>query len=386
MKKNTPRKTQPWSKRSLHRLKPALALWIAAVLLLSGCSSDSLAEDRDINCSDTGWNGQATTASYEPETAMSWYDEKAELEAAEEVEAVVQTGYDSSFYDPSPAKGSAEGAAEQNDLAARKLIKNATLTVETKDFDSFLSSLEAHVTSSGGYLSSSSVSGTSYDSSERRYAYLTVRVPADRYDLFLSGVSQYGNVTYKSESLEDVTMTYVDTESRIRAYETEYETLLSILEKAETLTDVLSLQSRITEITYQLESYKAQLRKYDDLISYCTVNINVNEVAKLTKITEPPVTFGQRIVQGVTNTCRSIANGAENFAVWFVSSLPLLALWAAVLFLAVLIFKRPLQRMLRRITLNKRQKAEEAPSAPESQNAPSSAPSDQENDPQPPRP
>ncbi len=134
-------------------------------------------------------------------------------------------------------------------------------------------------------------------------------------------------------------MAYVDTESRIKAYEAEYTTLLDILAKAETLSDVIVIQNRITEVTYELESYRAQLRKYDDLVSYCTVYLDVREVVELTEIVEPPVTLGERMSRGLKETCGDIARGAEDFAVWFVSSLPVLLIDAVGIVIAVVVLR-----------------------------------------------
>ena len=232
-----------------------------------------------------------------------------------------------------------QGNTTQNDLSARKMIRTANLSVETKTFDEFMAKLEANILAMGGYLSSSSINGQSYHYEKVRYANLTVRIPADTYDAFVSGIAGYGNVTARNESVNDVTMAYVDTESRIKAYETEYQTLLEILEKASNLDDVLIIQNRITEVTYQLESYRSQLRKYDDLISYCTVHLNVSEVVELTEIKEPPKTVLERMGQGLSDTWKGITEDAEDFAVGFVSALPLLVIWAALIVLAVVIVK-----------------------------------------------
>jgi len=265
------------------------------------------------------------------------------------------SGYDDYFGDyaaempkeeniDSTASANSAGNEVQNDLAARKMIRTANLTVETKNFDEFMTTLEGNISSMGGYLSSSSINGTSYKSEKIRSANLTVRIPADTYDSFVSGIGGYSNVTYRTESVNDVTMAYVDTESRIKAYETEYATLLEILEKATNLDDVLVIQNRITEVTYQLESYRSQLRKYDDLISYCTVHINVSEVVELTTIKEPPKTVAERMAQGISDTWDDITDDAENFAVGFVSALPALVIWAVIIALAAIIAKAAISK------------------------------------------
>lgn len=309
----------------------AFALLLALTYLISMTSCGSASKDE---------MSMNSSLSYMPESADGTFSYNGFDSAAEDVYYDYDYIEEEKRTETSIQSESGASSVPQNDLSSRKLIKTANLTVETKNFDEFIAELEANITALGGYLSSTSINGSSYDYNRVRYANLTVRIPADTYDAFVSGVSGYGNVTYQSESVDDVTMAYVDTESRIKAYETEYATLLEILEKAETLTDVLTIQNRITEVTYQLESYRSQLRKYDDLISYCTVYINVDEVVELTEIKEPPATLGQRMIRGLKDTWADITDDAEDFAVWFVSSLPLLVIYAAVIIVAVLVLKK----------------------------------------------
>lgn len=247
-------------------------------------------------------------------------------------------GYSPEEYEYSADEAKPEQA--ENDLASRKIIKNATLNFDTQAFDEFLESLNARILSSGGYTQSSETYGDSYYSSSSRYrsAYVVVRIPADRYDTFIAEAGKLGSLTYKSESVDDVTMAYTDTESRLRALRTEYDVLVDILSKAESLNDVISLQSRISEVSYQIDSYESQLRQYDNLISYCTVRINVNEVNRETA----PIyeqTFGDKIRLGLDETFEDIANGAENFAVWFVVNLPYIIIWAVIITAAIVAIK-----------------------------------------------
>lgn len=235
-----------------------------------------------------------------------------------------------------------------NDLSARKIIKNATVRYETKTYDEFFTGLTECIRKYGAYIESEeSYGGSLYDYYSTRSAYLTVRVPLETYDAFMSEACTIGSVTYKSENSTDVTMAYVDTESRITSLETEYDALIAILEKADKLEDVISLQSRISEVTYELETYKAQLRKYDDLISYCTVNIQVEEVEKVTQNVNE-MTFGEKIRTGLDETFEDIASDASDFAVWFVTSLPYFLIWAVLLAAAIVILRLLIVRHAKR--------------------------------------
>ena len=249
----------------------------------------------------------------------------------------------------STGAASADGtAAPANDLSERKIIKTANIRFETKTYDGFLTEMSACIRQHGAYIESEeSYGGGVYDTYSTRSAYLTVRVPLDAYDSFMTQACTIGSVTYKSENSSDVTMAYVDTESRIKSLETEYDALLAILEKATKLEDVISLQSRISEVTYELETYKSQLRKYDDLISYCTVHIDVHEVEKVTPNVRE-MTFGEKLRGGLSDTFEDIADDASAFALWFITSLPYFVLWAVFITAAVLLLRLLIERYKKR--------------------------------------
>ncbi len=242
--------------------------------------------------------------------------------------------------------GGNNSAPVENDLANRKLIRNANVNVETKTYDDFVTALEQQMAAHGAYVQNGENSG----SAERgnRWASYTIRIPESRYTSFLSVVSELGTVTYKSESVQDVTMEYTDVEARIRALEVEHDTLLSILEKCERLEDVITVQSRITEVQYQLDSYQSRLRRYDDLISYCTVYLSVNEVERVT-IPPAELTLGERIREDLAENCEEIAEDAEDFAVWFVASLPFFGIWIVVIGIVVLLAVRLGKRSRRKL-------------------------------------
>ena len=219
---------------------------------------------------------------------------------------------------------------EQNDLGERKIIKNADLNFQTKEYDAFLESLNQTIRSNGGYIESSDMNGGGVDSyNYYRSANIKARIPADRYNAFMETILTLGAVTHKNEYVNDVTLHYVDIESRIAAYQTEYDALLELLADAESIDYIITLRQRISEIQYQLDSYKSQIRKYDDLISYSTINIYVSEV-RVEQVNVEKQTFGDRIKTGLERTFHDLGRDLENFSVWLIVNLPYILIWAAV--------------------------------------------------------
>ena len=249
------------------------------------------------------------------------------------------------YYPEEPAEmESGTGGVHANSTVAqtpqvnRKLIRTVDVNIETKEFDDVLSGIQTKVQELGGYIEQSSLDGGSaYYSHYNRYSDMTVRIPADQLDAFIANVKETANVTYISESTEDITLKYVDTESRKIALETERDRLLALLEKAETVEDIITIESRLSEVRYELESYASKLRTYDNQVDYSTVHIGIREVEREVK-TEPK-TFWEEVAEEFSDTLYDMGRGFKNFAIWFLGSAPVLLLWAAVIAAAVVVIR-----------------------------------------------
>ena len=228
-----------------------------------------------------------------------------------------------------------DSLSEQKYAGSRKLIRTFDLDVETLEFDDFVTAVKNEVVSLGGYIESSGVSGNSYNYTSNRSADFVCRVPSDKLDSFINTVGGLGNVTYSYEDTTDVTLSYVDTEARIKSLETEYDQLLELLSEAENIDTIILLQQRLTEVRYQLESYKSQLRTYDNLVDYSTVNLTVREVKRVTS--PEPESVWQRISNDFGDNIYDIWVDAENFFVWFVSNIPYFIIWGIIIAVIIVI-------------------------------------------------
>ena len=207
----------------------------------------------------------------------------------------------------------------------QKLIRTVYMDAETEDMDTLLSQVQTRINELGGYVEAKEVyNGSAYNSTRYRNANLTVRIPADRLNEFVDHVGQVSNITSSQETVDDVTLQYVAIESRIKALETEQQTLLDLLAKAETMEDLLTIESRLTEVRYELENINSQLRVYDNKINYATVHLDVSEVVEYT---EPePENGWQRMGNGFVKSVKGVGNGLKEFFIWLVTAIPYLLL------------------------------------------------------------
>ena len=242
----------------------------------------------------------------------------------------------------------AELSEEAAQTLERKLIRTVDLYTETERYDDLLATLETQIASLGGYVEYRyQYNGNVYDTYaySRRNSTLTVRIPSDRLDEFINRVGESSNIVNKEERVEDVTLRYVDLESHRNALATEQERLLELLEQAETVEDLITIESRLSQVRYELESMESQLRTLMNQVSYSTVNLSIQEVQRLSPTEE--VTIWGRMRQGLSDSFYNLGMGFQNGFVGFVINLPYIVLWLIVI--AILFFVcRLLWRLFKR--------------------------------------
>lgn len=199
-----------------------------------------------------------------------------------------------------------------------------------------------------GYVEDQSVyNGSAYSGRRYRSANLTIRIPAEDADNFTQEVSGIANVIRKEKNVEDVTLNYVATESRVQALETEQTRLLELLAQADNMTDLLEIESRLTDVRYELENYASQLKLYDNQIDYATIHLEISEVQEYTPVEEP--TLWQRIRDGFTDSMKALGESLQNLLVWLIVSLPFLVLYGGIAAVViVLICKARKKRKLKK--------------------------------------
>ena len=265
-----------------------------------------------------------SSASYLTQAAGSDYNGGAYYADIESYEGIAA-------YDSVTEESKESGSSAQNVREGRKLIRTVRLEVETLEFDELLSYVQNKTAELGGYIESMNVyNGSGYTTyygngyRQERNASLTLRIPKDNLDGFLTEVDTRGNVINRSEQEVDVTLDYVDLDSHKQVLLAEQERLLDMMERAETIEDLITLESRLSDIRYQIESMESRLRTYDNQIDYSTVYLSLNEVVELTPIIVEEKTAWQRMGEGFMESLENIGKGIQEFFINFVIALPYL--------------------------------------------------------------
>lgn len=229
---------------------------------------------------------------------------------------------------------------KSGDTLQRKLIESVNLNLETRDFDTLMTNIRTRVDAMNGYVENSFLNGDSIRFSKdgtdalsgTRSASLTVRVPAEKLETFLSELSNSAHVLSRTDSVRDVTLQYSDLESHKKSLNMERERLWELMSKADSIDAVIALQTRIGEIEYELDSYESQLRLYDNQISYATVTMEIEEVERLSPARKDSI--ASRIRLGFSLNVRRLKRFSEDMFVAALINLP----FVMALLVPILIF------------------------------------------------
>ena len=224
----------------------------------------------------------------------------------------------------------------------RKLIQKVRLSAETEEMDTLLEAVNNRITELGGYIENQQIyNGSAYSGARHRNAELTIRIPAEKLDSFVDQVAAVSNIVSTNKSTEDVTLSYVATESRVSALETEQARLLELLAKAETMEDLLTVESRLTDVRAELEQVTTTLRVMENQVDYGTVYLSISEVREYT-VVEEPETVWDRIGTGFMESLNNIGDGFVELFVFLTVNIPYIIIIGAILF--VLMFTIYLRR------------------------------------------
>ena len=242
-----------------------------------------------------GCGSKSESASSAPMEAPMPMDTMAEAESAE-------MGYG----------GTADRGASAGTTAGTKRIYTANLDLETTEFDTATEAFTALTEHCGGWSESSSLSsrGSGY-----RYADYTVRVPAEQYRTFLGQAGELCHLLYQDEYVEDVSEVYYDTAGRLKTQQVKLERLQALLERAENMEDINTIESAISETEQQIDDLSGTLQHYDARVDYATVYVSLREVARLSNVEEPATGFGAQLAAAFSSGWKHFVSGVQDLAV-----------------------------------------------------------------------
>lgn len=253
------------------------------------------------------------------------------------------------------ASDSGGGGAVANDAVVsqpaaseRLVVKNASLSIVVDDPEKRMTEITAMATRMGGFVVSSNLYKTSLsDGTEVPAAYITVRVPADK---FLDAMDQIRagavDVPSDTQSGQDVTAEYTDLQSRLRNLEDAAATLRLIMEEAKKTEDVLNVFYQLNSVTEQIEVLKGQIQYYEEsaALSAISVEIIANQSVQPIKVGPWDITgVAKEAIEDLVKALQGIAEVLVRFALYLLPLLLIIGIpaWLVLIGVRSWVARRP---------------------------------------------
>ena len=315
------------------RVRPVLsAILLILVLGVAACgsaknnaSSSEYAVDRDTA---NGILGSAAKANSREDYAA---------EDMEEMDPLTDETAD----DPGSAE---EPKAVESAASQDKLVYTCWMTIQTLEFEKTQKYVRDAVSKAGGIIEAESVSDSDYSWYRDEYkksgtlnATLTIRIPSEKYNAFLEELDgSGGKVVNKSQNVENITKRYNDQTIYIESLELQEKRLLEMMEKAETVEEMITVEARLTDVQTELNQARSELASMDTDVRYSTVNLTLEEVVRYTDTPRTPISFGQRVSDAFVDSWDNFVSLLQGLIISIIYLLPsviFIALIAALVFL-----------------------------------------------------
>lgn len=288
----------------------------AAVLSLAGCGASSGAS-------------AAPDAAYNETAAAEGTDDTAGF-GYETAETSGDTGENTENEDA----GGGTAAVTDSDTTAdirKKIIYTADVSIDARDYDTAKSEISALIEKQNGFIDSSNEYDSGSENTPDRSWYVTVKVPSENFDAFVNGLGGIsGNVTSKNISSSDMTRTYSDNADRIAALETEQQTLLDLLSKADSVESILAIQNELTDVRAELAQLHHENSGIDYEVQYSTVSISLDEVVSYAA---SQTGFGERLKDAFGGSGRVFLEVLQEILIAVIYMLPFIIVALVIIFI-----------------------------------------------------
>lgn len=308
----------------------------------------------------TGCGGSGSTIASVTDSAAPVMNDTAQQEYAGGVaEEMVKTelAYDEEGGVTADQAQTIQQKTEDITLLEEKLVYHCNLDIETLDYPATIASIKAAISQYGGVIQSESENDSGQDwyyadyrkTSGTMHNYLQVRIPSKEYDNFLAELDGFGKIISKTTSVDNISQQYYDTTAQIEALQIQERNLLTMLEKCETIEDMITVEQRLSEVQYELRDLQTTRRYMDMDVAYSYVNISVSEVMEYRKDSAPvrKNTFADRLKHTIVSTGKGFLYFLEGLLFLLISLLP-------YILIITVIYMAFFHKKLRRIRENRR--------------------------------
>ena len=250
---------------------------------------------------------------------------------------MMSAGYDTGVaydsYETADVTAAGAGTRNLSDGAAqseRKIVRSAQLNIEVEDMDTAIAALRERTQALGGMVDACEISGRKADG---RWASLSLSVPSESLDGFLSDAGGLGTVTRESSQTTDMTDTYYDNASRLASAQAQKQRLDELYAQAQDMSDIIEITDALYDLQWEIDTLTGANQRIDTRVALSQVSITLSE--KASDEPEEAPGFVERIKRSAEDGLEALADFLESLVLFVVWAAP----WAAVVAVAVLVVR-----------------------------------------------
>ncbi|MFB8029292.1 MULTISPECIES: DUF4349 domain-containing protein [unclassified Streptomyces] len=206
--------------------------------------------------------------------ASSDGDDQGALNSAADQKAAAPAGVGAGSKDAEKSGAGTSSAPKPGPAVAVHVIRTATLGIEVKSVPKAVAAARATTEGAGGLVAEEN---TERVDDTHEVSHLVLRVPQDVYAEVLRDLAGTGKLLSRTSNAKDVTGQVVDVESRIATQRASVSRVRDLMDKAEKLTDVVTLEGELSSRQADLESLLAQQKSLKDRTTLATITLELNE-------------------------------------------------------------------------------------------------------------
>lgn len=298
-------------------------------ILLTACGSSSYNEMSSIKSADSYSSGAS-------------YDSYGEVNSAEEYDYADAEGSDAL----SNTSGD-ESSLSSETIKKEMLVYTCNMTVDVLNFDEAIVKFKESLDSYGGFVENESYSDGGSDSrwysedQEKWQSYsATVRIPSADYDSFCNSAAELGDLRSKNASVENVSSEYYDLSTTLEIYEAKEERYIALLAEITDDQYAVTVERELTDLQIEIAKIKTRMNEIRTDVAYSFVNIRINEVKEYTPEPVQKDTFGQRLLNTLSDTGSNFLIFLEGLLFLIISLFPYLVLIGIVVFIVIAVRRK----------------------------------------------
>lgn len=200
----------------------------------------------------------------------------------------------------------------------QKIIKNVSMNIAVPDVEKAVAEIELMLQGTDGYVQDANL----WQDDNRLRGHLTLRVPSNQVDGLIPRLEKLGRVERKDISGQDVTEEYYDVQARKNNLEKQEGRYLELLDKADTVKEMLEIENELFRVRGEIESMEARLKVLDNKVNLSTIRVELRSPGGLSTGERLKDPFEQRIQAAWLRGVNGMISSVQGFVVLFVALLP----------------------------------------------------------------